>query len=84
MKIFRVSQSDNNGYDTFDSFVCYANSEDEARNMRPDIIGGYLDEWNDDNNYGWASSSDLVEVEFIGENPDVKQKEMILSSFNAG
>lgn len=35
MNIYKVSRTDRVGYDEYDSFICFANSEDEARNIHP-------------------------------------------------
>ncbi len=52
MNIYLVEQSDNNGYDTYDSFVCVAKSEGNARNIHP----GCEDiEDKDDNLKNWES-----------------------------
>lgn len=73
MNIYKCSQTINKGYDTFDSFICYANNENEAKVMQPS-------DWNDI--YEWCLPKD-VSVELIGtcENVEVK---VILASFNAG
>lgn len=47
MKIYRISQDDNNGYDTYDSAIVIAKNEEEAKRIHPDDIwekGGYYDE----------------------------------------
>ena len=79
MNIYLVSQNENSDYDTYDSFVCYASSEEEARNMLPDE---YI-EWGE---YGssWCSHPDHALAEFIGVNKDSDKQEVILASFNAG
>lgn len=53
MKIYKVERTDKWSYDDYDSFVCFANSEDEARHLHPvpDIY-----EWRDHPNlkeHGW-------------------------------
>lgn len=35
MKLYKVTQTDNDDWDTYDSFICYANNEDEAKNLHP-------------------------------------------------
>lgn len=95
MNIYRVSQSINRSYDTFDSFICYAESEEQARKMSPS--GRY--KWSDTGWVGedgtmlnerwgteWVNSNqiDEVMVEYIGENPLVTEPSVILGSFNAG
>jgi hypothetical protein len=39
LNIYLVSQSENTHYDAYDSFVCYAENEEQARNMPPDYDG---------------------------------------------
>jgi len=73
MNIYKCSQSHNDNWDTFDSFVCYANNEEEAKNMKPDY---------GDCNYSWCSP-EYVTVELIGTFNNVEVG-LILSSFNAG
>ncbi len=82
MKLYLVSQSENNDYDTYDSFVACAPDEETARNMDP--CGGGPMNWGKGRYSSWCSSSSSVKVELIGEaNPDVKQG-VVCSSFNAG
>jgi hypothetical protein len=79
MKLWVICQDVNNGYDTYDSAVVAAESEEEARNILP---GGNT--WADARRYGgWASKPSEVIVEYLGET-DRKNSGVILSSFNAG
>ena len=94
MKLWLISQSQVDGYDTYDSAVVAAETEDGARRTDP---GGYH-EWDDKDgcwryNYGkkeaddsscWARDISAVKVELIGDAaPDVKAG-VIVASFNAG
>ena len=87
MYIYKVSQDENNDYDTYDSFVVVAFNEDQARKTSPNDNDdfSYYD-FNVD--YGrdcyWASSESNVKVELIGV-ADEKYTEptIICSSFNA-
>jgi len=77
MNIYKCSQKVNVGYDTFDSFVCYANNEQEAKNMQPA-------DWSDTN--CWCDPKHVT-VEFIGTLSyicDNAKAKVILASFNAG
>lgn len=89
MKIYLVSQNVNNDYDTYDSFVCIASSENEARQTHPhksavwngsywvhSMWGSEWDIWE------WCLPSQ-VEVEYIGESKEELPR-VILASFNAG
>lgn len=93
MNIYLVGQDENIGYDTYDSFVCYAESEDEARVMSPSEH--YIwkhDTWNFQYFDGSYESSrfnawchpNYVEVELIGVTNEDVESGVILASFNAG
>lgn len=87
MQIYRISQSAKRGYDTFDSAIVVANSEYQARKMRPLHFDDF--EWIDEpsiyTNRSWADSADDVNVELIGRYiGDKTEPYLILSSFNAG
>ena len=79
MNIYKVSQTQNKGYDTYDSFICYANTPEEASKMLPN---DYMD-W-DDNYSSWCSYPDNATITLIGSNDTVTEPSVILSSFNAG
>jgi len=91
MKVFRVSRKGYGGYDTYDSFVCVAENEIQARCMHPKKMIKFdldRDEWvstNNNNKFNyatntWVNSINDVEVEEI----DLSKMDVILSSFNAG
>ena len=81
MKIFKIWQTENNDYDTYDSAVVVAEDENAAKLIHPCGSGEEID-W--DRLYSpWCSSPDKVEVEYIGETHIDKQC-VICSSFNAG
>ena len=91
MNIYLVSQNDNNDWDTFDSFVCYAPNEDEARRMLPDtgVLLKPYEYWNNDgkhnNKYStWAMNINAITVKLLGSNAEIKESGIILASFNAG
>jgi len=79
MKLYLISQTVNNCYDTYDSAVVRANTPDEARMIHP---GG--SPWDGKGReYGlWCNSKD-VNVECIGESKH-KIIGVVLTSFNAG
>ena len=80
MNIYKIWQTENDDYNTFDSAIVYAETDDEARNIHPYWIG--WDHWL--SKRSWVSSPDKVMVEKIGETSlDVKSG-VILASFNAG
>jgi len=78
MKLWRISQDKNRGYDTYDSAIVAANTEDEARHITPSTR-----DWGDTYS-AWVSRPDQVEVEEIGEAKEGTEAGIILASFNAG
>lgn len=84
MKLWLIRQNVNNGYDTYDSAVMAANTEDEARVMIPGH-GGH-DEWGKNHwaHHSWVKEESDVIVQYIGEAADGTEKGQIIASFNAG
>ncbi len=95
MKLFKLSQKINIGYDTYDACIVAARNEDDARRMHPrksEVIvtdlGDFIDadDWKDDgdeyNSRDWANNISEVIVEHIGETH--LDSGIVLSSFNAG
>lgn len=95
MKLWRISQDSNSGYDTYDSAVVAFDTEEEARLYHP---GGYY-KWNgecwqatrtDGSTYeegayrSWAASPDLVTIEYLGTAKKGTEAGLICASFNAG
>lgn len=76
MKLFKISQTVNKDYDTYDSAVVCAENVDEARKMHPYGNFGYTLE-------DWCDMKD-VEVEYIGEAGSNVKKGVIVASFHAG
>ena len=84
MKLYKLHQNINTGYDTFDSAVVVANSAEEAQKIHP--CGGSLDFKLYDN---WVSRPDLVSVTYLGDvvgepDDDIYPGAIICASFNAG
>ena len=77
MNIYLLTQNDNRGYDTYDSCVVYAESEDAARLILPS-------EYAEFGGGDWASSPEGVEVQYLGATGNVADPGVILASFNAG
>ncbi len=83
MKLYLISQSENCGYDTFDSAVVAAASKEDARRIHP-ANKGSIHPFNWDC-YGWAEHPDQVSCVEIGEaREEVTNPHVILASFNAG
>jgi hypothetical protein len=78
MKLWLIYQRDNTGWDTYDSAVVAAETEDEARLIHPGN-GKWNDRWS-----AWASTPDKVHVDYIGEAKDGTEHGVVLASFNAG
>ena len=62
MKLFKIYQNRNPGYDTYDSAVVVANSAEEAQKIHP--CGGSSDFCMYDN---WVARPDFVELIYLGE-----------------
>lgn len=60
MKLYKISQNINNGYDTYDSAVVCAENEDEARLIHP---SEYVTHYKDGKWYGTHSVSPYDEYE---------------------
>ncbi len=78
MKLYIISQDENNGYDTYDSAVVCAENEEEARNIDPSGQN-WRENWSE-----WCSSPNQVEVMYIGEAAPEVEKGVVLASYNAG
>lgn len=88
MNLYKISQSVNNGYDTYDSAVVAAESEEQAKTIHPaDYVDVGDDQWfKQDYHYGqhsWAMPID-VKVGYIGEARPGLESGVICASFNAG
>ena len=72
MKLYKLTQDKNDGWDTYDAAIVAAESEEIARTIE---IG--------DPDYSWAKPEHIV-VEYLGEAKEGTVRGEILSSFNAG
>jgi hypothetical protein len=79
MNLYLISQNQNIGYDTYDSAVVVAKSEEDARLIHPRNT-----DWNGtDDSYGAWCVKERVKVQLIGK--AVKGiSGVICASFNAG
>ncbi len=91
MNLYLISQDKVCGYETYDSAVVAAGSEDDARLIHPegDIFlngGAWVDSSGveDKHNWEWVSPTDIdcVKVELLGKT--IRERGVILSSFTAG
>lgn len=79
MKIYKISQSVNSGYDTFDAAIVIANNEDEARLTLPCFnYSGDQASITD-----WAPP-ESVQVELIGKALPNAEAGVVVSCYNAG
>ena len=77
MNLYLLSQTENDGWDTYNSVVVAAESEEIARHINPSS-GGWTE------HSGWAKTPDEVAVQLIGTAaPDIGSG-VVLASFNAG
>lgn len=83
MKLFKISQSINNDYDTYDSAVVAAPNETIAKTIHPGS-DKYVEEGTGFDPYGtWCRQND-VKVEEIGKSKNPDFVGVICASFNAG
>ena len=80
MKLFLLTQNQNNGYDTYDAYIVVAETINEAVKILPSDLYTW------ESAHGvWASSPEHVTATYIGEAAHgYKGGEVILASFNAG
>jgi inorganic pyrophosphatase/exopolyphosphatase len=92
MNLYKISQSENRDYDTYDSAIVAAETDEEARQIHPcpsygrcnsngEFVSNYGPEWPQRD---WAPTVFQVNVEFIGTAKDGTEAGVILASFNAG
>jgi len=81
MKLYKISQDTNYGYDTYDSAVVCAENEDEARKIKP----YYPEESNYIYDTAWVGEKNIhtIKVEYLGEADKKIKKGLIIASFNA-
>lgn len=85
MKLYLISQTERNGWDTYDSAVVAAESEEEARYIQPHSRGVLvLDTKFDPIDDCWASKPENVTVKYLGDAAEGIKKSVICASFNEG
>jgi hypothetical protein len=83
MKLYKIWQSVNDVYDTFDSAVVCAKNKEEARKIHPEGHG--RETTNDEpDGFGYWCTLDNVQVEYIGEAKSGMKKGVVVASYNAG
>ncbi|AQG98640.1 hypothetical protein A9R05_07435 [Burkholderia sp. KK1] len=78
MNLYLIAQEQMTGYDTFDSAVVAAESEDDARLIHPYFRD---DDWDIT---VWCTGPEHVEVKFLGVADPSIPRGVICASFNAG
>jgi hypothetical protein len=92
MNVYLISQTENYNYDTYDSAVVIAESEEQARLINPEHTERHIEfldnplyrDW-DAYSFKWATSPDNVTVKYIGKvDESYTEPCVICASFNAG
>ncbi len=86
MNIYKISQSVNVDWDTYDSAVVYAESEEAAKLIHPSgndckAPSGHSIR---DGAYGCWTSEENITVELLGSAINSAEQGVIVASFNAG
>ena len=90
MKIFLVERTDDGDYDQFDSFVCIAKNEHDAKHTHPDYDSTDVSKENtglwDGKKERFSEWTDIenVTATYIGEAKDDSVRSVVCSSYNAG
>lgn len=79
MKLWKISQHINNGYDTYDAAVVAAETEAEAKLIDPGD-GENIRE----TSRWWTGNASNVFCEYLGDAKEGTKKGVICASFNAG
>lgn len=87
MRLWRLINKENTGYDTFDSVIVAAKDKEEAVKIHPyysDLhgTGGQHNTW-DMNEGSWCSHPSKVKVEYVGTAAIGTKRGVILASFNS-
>lgn len=80
MNLYRLTQNENRGYDTYDACIVAARTLDDAAQIHPSAFCKKC--W--DQSGSWASTPENVNVEYIGKAATGIERGVILASFNAG
>jgi hypothetical protein len=91
LNLYKITQSANDDYDSYDSAIVAATSEEKAKLIHPsNWTNKNQPEWYEDDNeikavHDWTTP-DNVQVELIGvvTNDKIKNGDVVVASFNAG
>lgn len=78
MNLYLLEQDDVGGYDTYDSAVVVAESEDAARKIHPN--GGVVPSDSDT----WTNELGKIQVKLLGKAVAGEEAGVVCASFNAG
>jgi hypothetical protein len=81
MKLYKLSQNDNNNYDTYDSCIVCAENEKDAITISPDGFHTIEEKYE---YTSWARDVSAITCEEIGEANEKQVRGVVLASFNAG
>ena len=81
MKLFLLSQNTNNEWDTYDSAVVCAESEEDAKTIHPQGLDYKVGE-EQERFDTWVMLSNVI-VEYLGEAREDSERRIICSSYNA-
>lgn len=81
MKLYLITQNQNNDCDTYDSAVVAAPDEETARQMHPET-GEPVENWHEIIS-SWCNGQEYVTARYIGEATDDIKQGVICASFNA-
>ncbi len=84
MKLFLISQDENQNYETYDSAVVAAPDEESARRMHPGGENGAFANFSPLVYRNWCTSADKVTVKLIGDAVPGLPLGVVCASFNAG
>ena len=79
LKLYKISQTENNNYETYDSAIVCAENKEEAKNTLPGTLAKFGEAYG-----AWTSCPEMVDVQYIGIADKDIEKGVIVSSFNAG
>lgn len=80
MKLYRIRQEKNRGYDTYNAAVVCGENETDAASIHPNGRTCHTEDKNYDD---WAKQSDVIAT-YIGEAAEGLLRGVIVASFNAG
>lgn len=81
MKLWLLTQNVNNDYDTYDSCVVAAFTQEQAKDIAPSGAVYGQDQWD---LYNWCEPTEVTATLIGDATVDIKYGEVICSSFNAG